>query len=135
VLQPRLRQADGYALLNPSNSVYLGNAAHIKAKHSPLHRFDAKLSPADCGAVTNGVHLCLMCHTLVDSEDEYTLYPLRLHAERRTQNAERRTQNAERRTQNAERQQQTRTVSVSLQPDVSTQNAYSSTESQRQPAA
>lgn len=76
---PSCRASTLFSLRDASKVVYLGNAAQIQGVAKPAHRFDKLQSMEDRCCVKNGIHLCLVCHKIVDSEyaTEYTVTVLR----------------------------------------------------------
>lgn len=73
----RCSNPDCYALTsgpaeNPSNSVNVGEAAHIFGANAGSARYDANMASVDRSAITNAIWLCGNCHKLIDDDpDQY----------------------------------------------------------------
>ena len=55
---------------DPSKSINLGEAAHIKGRRQGLNnRYDSEMSDKDRADISNGIWLCSTCHNEIDSDE------------------------------------------------------------------
>lgn len=54
--------------MDPSNSVNVGEAAHIYGANSGSARYDPKMLSSDRSALSNAIWLCATCHKIVDDD-------------------------------------------------------------------
>jgi hypothetical protein len=54
--------------VNPSDSVNVGEAAHIYGANPGSARFDPSMLSSDRGAISNAIWLCATCHKIIDDD-------------------------------------------------------------------